>query len=246
MYLYDADHFYSKVQSCLVSNSPCFWSQKEWSNVLKACRDDPRTNVRNKWFVDNFRLLAHLSTLIADCSELLLVMDRNGIGFNPRRRILTGQIQRVEKMSAKLCDAKVKELSESDPEADLFAVFDKLSESEEDRKGYPFNYLAAYVEAMIICPVLRVALGGKGALASFENTCTLVEWLDQFHKRMKPGESPFAGLCGRFIKATQANADKWRVFAAETEACTEPRNMMLVEPDLFRRWLIDAEIKPRG
>lgn len=99
---------------------------------------------------------------------------------------------------------------------------------------------------MIICPVLRVALGGKGVVASLESTCKLIEWLDLFHKRMKPGESPFAGMCGRFIKATQANLDEWRTFAAETEASAEPRNIVLVEPCLFRRWLIDAEIKPRG
>lgn len=94
--------YLSKVQSCLVNNSPCFWSQSEWSNVLKDFRDDTRTSVRNKWFADNFRLLAHLSTLIADCSELLLVMDRKAAGYYGRRRILIRQIQRVEKMSAKL------------------------------------------------------------------------------------------------------------------------------------------------
>lgn len=174
-------------------------------------------------------------------------MDRNCTGFyNERRRLLIRQIQRVEKMCSKLRNAKVKELSGNEPGADLFAVYEKLGKSEKDCKDYPFFYLATYVETMLICPLLRVALGGKGTLAALEQTCKLLEWIDSFEKRMQPEVHPFIGITGRLIKATRASLDEWRAFAVETEESADPRSILLVEPCLFRRWLIDTEIRPRG
>ena len=75
-------------------------------------------------------------------------------GYNKRRRQLIISIRSAEKICTKKGDAKVKELSNDDTEANLFTLYKKLSQTKEDRTGYPINYLSIFSHMRTISSLL--------------------------------------------------------------------------------------------
>lgn len=184
---------------------------------------------------------------MADCSEFIL----NATNYKPsdyteKRQKLIQQTQRANQICTKLRDTKIKELSKNDPDATLFSVYEELGKTKEDRLNYPINFLEGYWQTMIACGILRVALGGTGVLAIAEDTLATSRWLDAFVKGLPPDELEFSECMEKFLEATVLTADDWRLFAAEAEASTEQGQVQVVEPELFRRWLMLADIKPCG
>ncbi|KAJ6786391.1 hypothetical protein PWT90_10029 [Aphanocladium album] len=205
---------------------------------------------RNIWFDDNWRIVAKIATLLADCSKFILCTTGGSPGYYEKRRVLKGQIQRVGKLAAKLRDIKVKELCDHDPAANIYTAYTKLSQAKEAKEGrvsgWEIHFLGPCVEAMIVCFILPTALGGSDALVHIENVGRLTEWLDLYEKRLPSIFFRFKGLIADLLKATLMTIDEWREFAAETEASAKQGKILVVGPNLFRRWLTLIGIKPRA
>ena len=234
-----------KVRSCHHRNSPCYLSQKPWSSILKRFRDDDTTTGRTKWFLDNWHLAALTTTLLANCSEFILRGNCTNPDYKNQRQKMINQIQCVDSFNTELRDAKIKELSNNDPNTTLLSLYEELSQSKEGRLDYPIHYLQFYTDAMLCCYILQAALGGCGALAATERAYRFAEWFDLFVKRLPPGEFKLSVTAEAMVKATLATSDQWREFATEAEAYAEQGRLLTIEPYLFRSWLLLADIKPR-
>ena len=165
--------------------------------------------------------------------------------YRTKRRKLVNETQRVDKICKKLRDTKVKELSPKDPEATIFSLYKELASAKETRLDYPINFLEGFWQTMILCGVLRVALGGDGVEDVMEEAHTTAEWLHGLVTSLPPGELEFSGQTEDLLKATLMTSDDWRAFAAETQASAKQGMLKVAEPHLFRRWLTLAGIKPR-
>lgn len=214
--------------------------------LLKRYRDDSATNARNKWFTDNWRLIALTTTLLAECSNFILNMNQEAPRYKTTRKKLIAQVQRVNNIREKLERAKLRELSSNDPKATLISVYEELSKTEESRDDYPIYFLETYSCARIQCGMIRAALGGSDTAATIEAAFTFAEWLDLFAKRFSPDGFGFGHQTKEMLKATLSTADEWRRFAAEAEESAGQGRVQVVHPQLFRRWLILAGIKPCG
>lgn len=76
-----------------------------------------------------------------------------------------------------------------------------------------------------------------------ENVLALVAWLQSFEARQK-GDFEFTELAAAVFKATIVTSSDWRNFAAETEESADEGRIQVVEPLLFRRWLVLSGITP--
>lgn len=199
---------------------------------------------RNRWFLSSWSLHACVTTLLADCSEYLFNINSEEVHNNDKRQNLLRNIRRVNKTCAQLRDAKIKELSDNDPEANLVSLYHNLSKTKEGRTGHQINYIGVYSAVPIICYTLEAALGGAGAVASIQAAHQLAEWLDLFAKRQPQGEFGLNYRMELLLVATLETADDWRDFAARSEMSAEQGTLQLAEPHLLRRWLLLAGITP--
>lgn len=196
-----------------------------------------------KWFLDNWRLHAITATLVYECSHFILNIPKSAPGYNERRRQLLVQIHSAEKLCTKHCDAKVKELSNNNPRATIFSVYETLSQTKEDRAGCQINYLSVFSHMRVICLVLRVAFDGKAVVTVFENALTLVAWLQSFEAK-QGDDFEFTELATAVFNATIATASEWRHFATTTEENYNQGRLQVVEPLLLKRWLILSGVTP--
>ena len=203
--------------------------------------------VRHRWFLSNWSLQACVTTVLADCSEYLFNINSEEVHNNNKRKRqnLLRNIHSVNKTCAQLRDAKVKELSDNDPEANLLSLYHNLSKTKEGRTGYQINYIGVYSAVPIICYTLEAALGGAVAVASIQAAHKLAEWLDLFAKRQPQGEFGLNNRMELLLAATLETADDWRDFAADSEMSAEQGTLQLAKPQLLRRWLLLAGITPR-
>lgn len=107
--------------------------------------------------------------MLASCFAFILYKKGGSQGYNEKHQALKVYIHLVGKVVAKLQDAKVKELYNYDPVANLFTAYNKLNQTGEDYASYPIRYLGSYVTAMITCSILAAAFSGFSALADIEN-----------------------------------------------------------------------------
>lgn len=150
------------------------------------------------------------------------------------------------KTTVKLCNDRVQQVSENDPAATIYSVYEKLGETTEGRLGYEINYLAVYAKDEIICGMLHSALGGEGAVAAAQRAISLAQWMDAFRNKLPQEETCFSEDVQEFMRSTGGLEDEWRAFAAETEASAKQGRTQAIDPDLFRRWLIMSGITPRA
>lgn len=196
-----------------------------------------------KWFLDNWRLHAIVTTLLYECSDFILNTPKSTLGYNERRRQLLVQIRSAEKLCTKHRDAKVKELSDDNPEATIFTVYEMLSQTRENRTSYPINYLSVFSHMRVICLVLRVALGSKDATLVIEKVLALITWLQFFEAKQK-GDFEFTELAAAVFNATMVTAKRWQDFALEVEQNYKEGQIQIIKPLLFREWLILSGITP--
>lgn len=183
--------------------------------------------------------------MLANCSEFILTFDPDTPGYEEKRQRLMDEVLGVEKMCAKQRDAKIKELSENDPGASIFSVYEMLSKTKEGRTTYTIHYLEGYTSTMVCSSILRGALGGHGALEAIESACAFTEWLEKFVKSLPNGEFGFSVAADEMLKATRATSDEWRRFAAESEESAAQGRNLVVNRSLFRAWLVLSDITPR-
>lgn len=201
--------------------------------------------MRRKWFKDSWRLQAHTTTMLANCSEFILALNPETPGYEEKRQRLMDEVLGVEKMCAKQRDAKIKELSDNDPDASILSVYEMLSKTKEGRTTYTIHYLEGYTSTMVCSSILRGALGGRGALEAIESACTFAEWLDKFVKSLPEGEFDFSVAAAEMLKATRVTSAEWRRFAAESEESAAQGRILVVDRSLFRAWLVLSDITPR-
>lgn len=184
--------------------------------------------------------------MLANCSEFILTSNPETPGYEEKRQRLMGEVLGVQKMCAKQRDAKIKELSDNDPDASIMSLYEMLSKTKEGRTSYTIHYLEGYTSTMVCSSILRGALGGCGALEAIESACTFAEWLDKFVKSLPSGEFGFSLAADEMLKATRRTSDKWRRFAVESEESAAHGGVLVVDRSLFRSWLVLSDITPRA
>lgn len=183
-------------------------------------------------------------TLLADCSRFIFKANALAPNWDDMRRDLLERVDSVEQICVWQRDQKIREISEQDQKPDLFSVYEKLGSEKESRTSYPIHFLGIYPQNLLLCYVVRAALGSDNALASTRKAQALATWLELFRKRLPPGDFEYGSDLKLAVAATLSTTREWCDFALGADVSAAQGQPRAVNPYLWKRWLKLAGIKP--
>lgn len=229
--------------SSYYSNLPTFLSQKNWLNSIQTLQDMAPIEAQ-ALFIHSWRSAAMGTTLLAECSQFIVTVPATTLDWDDKRRKLLAQVKRLEQICIQDREQRLKELTD-EPGADIYAVFEQLSSAKGGLKDYRLHLLALYPRDQLLYCVLRIALGGAGALAASERAKELTDWFDAFGKRYTRAQFEYSPIFKQSLEGYLETANVWQFFAREEETGAANGRPRVVDAKFFKRWMRLAGIKPR-
>lgn len=127
-------------------------------------------------------------------------------------------------------------LSEGDSETDILDLYENFEIQMDSDTEITAGYMCVLPVGVLVVNMLRVALGGTGAVAAAKEAQELAEGLAEIRVwRKEDARFFFTLLLGLNMRATLGMAEEWRDFAYEVERKRDG-GLCLMDTETFLRW----------